>query len=92
MLTVRTTSAASGFSATYVPVSTNVPFPGTSGTLEEMNAVKSDWVKDGLPPSFAAKSEMLIVAAGASIGPTKASATIPVSNNSLLFIVVFSRI
>src|SRR5215472_9824412 len=28
MLTVRTTSAASGFSATYVPVSTNVPFPG----------------------------------------------------------------
>src|SRR5437763_4676160 len=86
-LNACTTPAASGFAAIYVPLRANTPsIPPDSWTLAiVLNRVKPDWVKDGSPTSV--KSAMSIVAAEALIGPTKASAAIPVSNDSLLFMV-----
>jgi DNA polymerase III psi subunit len=51
------------------------------------NLVKPARIKDGVRPSLAEKSRMVIVAAEALIGAAKARAAIPASNNSLLFMV-----
>src|SRR5262249_6851099 len=87
-LTFCDTPGGRGFAGTYIPLMGSTPLDGTSAICWSTElAVNPATLKLGSPTSLGEKSKMLIVAAGTLVGPTKASAMIPVSNNSLLFMV-----